>query len=656
MKISDETYIQKALAARSAVAKALQDPKVADLVKRARDLNPMAVEESKRWSMNHPLVKAASRALMKAQYEVLSKANPPGIGTWIGFNFYDLRGPAYFLFPLLTPFIQMIPKRGKVNAGVGTVAHWKATRNPNSTYIYAGVQEGQRNATATPNEIDYLATYKELGMEGGNTFTSQWAGEGYTDNLADEHFRNLSRLRLQEEMITLLGNSGTATGNLGFALGQAPNVTASLLTSDTFNSPATAGLGTVNAAAAVVAITGMGLNPGGQGGYNAPPTVANGLVPTSTRTNVDGTTLVVNGGTSAISNVSNVVATNATAKWVQFTCAAVKGAVAYAWYVFAGTNSGAITINSSLALAAITSSPKVVIGAAPAGTQFANATGLSTDYSYQSTDFDGLLTYAFQNGYWNDMANGSFTPIGNGQVKEIETDLAYLWNNYQAQPDAIWCSSDVRASLDSAVIYSSTGTNSYIFQYQKDSQGGLLGGFLVSAYKSKYSINPEGGSAIPIRLHPMLPPGTLYYDINTNPYPHSRIPAVREFMTQRDYYSIEWPVITREWTYGTYVHEVLAHYMPWVSAIRTGVGPFVAPCWIAAVVFNENFTTGVRVNIVRNFLLSWEKKSGLGKLVVGLYRMHGEAVAEMTKKSGLLKKVFTKVFNYALRKAQEQSA
>src|SRR5919109_5567210 len=336
MRISDETYAQRTLMARAAVAQALKDPKVSDLVKRARELSPTALDEHKKWSMNHPLVRAASRAIIKAQYEAMQKVNPPGIGTWIGFNFYDLRGPAYFLFPLLTPFIQMIGRRGKVNAGTGTVAHWKATRNPNSTYIYAGVQEGQRNATATPDEVDYLATYKELGMEGGNTFTSQWAGEGYTDNLGDEHFRNLARLRLQEEMMTLLGNSGTATGNLGYALGQAPNITATLVTSDTFNVPATAGYAAnTNVSAAVVAITPMGMNPGGQAGYGAPPTVTSGLTPTSTRTNVDGTTLAVNGGTSQISNISANSQTNATAKWVKFTVPAVKGAVGYAWYIYA---------------------------------------------------------------------------------------------------------------------------------------------------------------------------------------------------------------------------------------------------------------------------------------------------------------------------------
>jgi hypothetical protein len=550
MRISQEMYAAATAQSRKQMAKALSDPKIGALCKQAREI------EFKNWSPEHPLVKQAARALIKA-----------GVTTSLGFNFFDLRGPAYFIFPLLTPFIQMIGKQGKVNAGVGTAAHWKATRNPNSTYVYAGVLEGQRNAEATPNEVDYLATYKELGMEGGASFTSQFAGEGYTDNLADEHFRNLARLRLQEEMITLWGNSGTAAGNLGFALGQAPNVTATL-------SAGTGPLGTgANVVVAVVAITGMGVNPGGQAGYAQPPTVTGGLTTNYTRTNADGSTTNVACGISQISNVAAIVTTNATAQVVNVSVPAQKGAVAYAW--FWGVNTSATLAN--VKIGAITAWPNYQINAAATGTQVGTAAGLSVDNSFQPTDFDGLGTYSFNNGYWNDMGGGSFTPNGNGQVAQIEADLQYLWENYQAQPDAIWVSADVRASLESAVIFSSTGTNSYIFQYTRDSQGGLLGGFFVTAYKSKYSISPEGGAAIPIRLHPMFPQGTLMYDINTNPYPHSRIPAVRTFLTQRDYYAIEWPIVTRQWTFGTYVHEVLAHYMPWITAIRTGIGPWVAP-------------------------------------------------------------------------------
>jgi hypothetical protein len=557
MRIDQNMYKAAITEARGNVAKQMSPgSELAILMKRAMPKTLGGEVDPKEWGFDHPLVKAVGRVLIKA-----------GLTTSTGFNFYDLRGPAYFIFPLLTPFIQSIPRQGRVNAGVGTAAHWKATRNPNSTYVYGGVQEGQRNATATPNEVDYLATYKELGMEGGETFTAQFAGEGYTDNLADEHFRNLARLRLQEEMMTLWGNSGTAAGNLGFALGQAPNVTSVAV--------AGTGLGSAaNVVACVVAITAYGMNPGGQAGYAAPPSVANGITPSYTRQNADGSTTPVACGISQISNVAAIVTTpNAANGTVKLSVPAVKGAVGYAW--FWGINVAASTANCKLG--AITAWPNYTVSAAAAGVQLANATGLSVDNSYQPTDFDGLGTYAFQNGLWTDMGGGSFTPAGNGQVAEIESDLQYLWTNFQAQPDAIWVSADVRASLESAVIFSSTGSNSYIFQYTKDNQGGLMGGFLVTAYKSKYSVNPEGGEAIPIRLHPMFPQGTIMYDIAKNPYPHSRIPAVRSFLMQRDYYAIEWPIVTRQWTFGTYVQEVLAHYMPWVSAIRTGVGPFVAP-------------------------------------------------------------------------------
>src|SRR6266478_5644777 len=232
MKSMDQNFYKAAMAgSRSSMAKAYAPgSELAILMKRAMPKTLGGEVDPKDWNWDHPLVKAVGRALIKA-----------GVTTSTGFNFFDLRGPAYFIFPLLTPFILLLPRQGRVNDGVGTAAHWKATRNPNSTFVYAGVLEGQRNATATPNEIDYLATYKELGMEGGETFTSQWAGEGYTDNLADEHFRNLARLRLQEEMMTLHGNSGTATGNLGFQLGTPSNVTAALVTSDTYNVPASTG-------------------------------------------------------------------------------------------------------------------------------------------------------------------------------------------------------------------------------------------------------------------------------------------------------------------------------------------------------------------------------------------------------------------------------
>ena len=398
MRIDQELYATATLESRRQMAKALAvNPVLAKLCLEAMALPP------REWSLENDLVKRAGREYMKA----LMKA---GITTSLGFNFYDLRGPSYMIFPLNTPFIQMIGRQGKVNAGVGTTAHWKATTNPNSTYTYAGVLEGQRNATATPNEVDYFATYKELGEEGGETFTAQWAGEGYTDNLADEHFRNLARLRLQEEMMTLWGNSGPATlnsiatGNLGVALGQptTPNV----VVSGTAGSLATG----TNVYVRVVAITPMGVNPGGQAGYNKPPTVSGGLTAFTTRQNADGTSVNVAGGISQISNISAVATANSSGS-VYASTPPAKGAVAYAW--FWGLNANATS--GTLSLGAITAWPSVTItkqNPLGASAYLDNSSGLSVDNSYEVKDFDGLGTYSMLRGNWADMNGGSFTPAG----------------------------------------------------------------------------------------------------------------------------------------------------------------------------------------------------------------------------------------------------
>jgi len=72
------------------------------------------------------------------------------------------------------------------------------------------------------------------------------------------------------------------------------------------------------------------------------------------------------------------------------------------------------------------------------------------------------------------------------------------------------------------------------------------------------------------------------------------------------------------------------------------------PCWITAVVFDENFFTGPRVNLVRNWLVEEFEPSGLGaKLVMGLYRKYGQRVAKVVEKNSILK-----LFNKVLAKAE----
>jgi len=77
------------------------------------------------------------------------------------------------------------------------------------------------------------------------------------------------------------------------------------------------------------------------------------------------------------------------------------------------------------------------------------------------------------------------------------------------------------------------------------------------------------------------------------------------------------------------------------------------PCWIAAVVFEENFFTGPRVNLVRNWLVHDFEPSGLGaKLVMHLYRKYGQRVAKIVERDSMLKRGFRRLFDNALAKAE----
>ncbi len=512
-----------------------------------------------------------------------------GLSTSTGYNFYDLRGPAYLIYPVNTPFRNSLPRWGKVNAGYGTMVNWKYTSLGPGT-SYAGAAEGKRVASVGPNENNGVAQYAEIGIERSVTFTAEFAGEGYTDNVADEHIRGAHELWLQEESLILFGNQGSGANANGFQLGTANTPSTSAYAHATNPGPNDGGAGysgSTHVSVRVVELTALGYPNNAQYGYQAAPTVAGaGLVPVYTRNNADGTTDPINGGTGAVSAASNV--TTVTTEFVLAEVTPKKGAFAWAWYVDVTDATTPTTANA--VLQAITTVPYVYLGGGATGTQAANATGLSTDHSAQALDFSGIVAWDVTSGTYTNMSDLTATsPVtgttNNGllnpgmaasqntvpAVAEIEYDLEQQWNSLQAVADEIWCAADVKRNIQAALFTNTSGVPAYRFEVSRDAQGNILGGFTVSGYKSLYSMKATGAEELPIKIHPMMPPGTMLYRKTTNPYPHSRIPGVSGMFVQRDYYGIEWPVVTRTWTFGTYCHEVYGDYLPAFLNVRTGI-------------------------------------------------------------------------------------
>lgn len=514
------------------------------------------------------------RQLVKGTWDGSIGFAKAGVTTALGYNFIDLRGPANLLYPVNTPFRDQIARTGAVNAGVGTMAQWKSTRNVGSQY--AGVPESQRAQVATPDENNFASSYHAIGVERNVSVEAEWAGEGFTGNLADEHLRGLQELWLQEEGIILLGNDGTgALGQNGFLLGTAPAPVAALATGGAIT---TATLVT----GYVVLLTGLGNPSNSQYGYQQAPSVLNGLVPTFTVSAPGtGTSITYNGGMSAISAASNSVTTTGGTLSVKFTVQPnstvgtggyPNGTFGFAWFV--SVNGTPTTANAFLT--AITQFPTFTLTTnPPTSGQAANAAGLNADHSAQPTDFTGLLSWAASFGYWKDLQGAQLTSLPGGQCAEIETALEFFFTTYQAGVDAIWGSPDAITSLQRTILKNgSSAQGGYQVFMTRDNQDNVLGGIIVSGYQSRYAVDsPMGANVIPLKMHPMIPLGTIYFDISKNPYPQSRIPATREIFLMRDYYGYEWPAINRAWAFGTYANVTLAHYTPWLSGVITGIGP-----------------------------------------------------------------------------------
>jgi len=340
----------------------------------------------------------------------------------------------------------------------------------------------------------------------------------------------------------------------------------------------------------VIELTMLGNPVNSQFGYQAAPTVGSGtgLSVSWNRTNADSTQDTIYGGMGKVSAASAVV-TATTAK--PFVAAWVKpkpGAFAWAWYVDV-TDSGSPAAGNAV-LGAITTVPYVVLGQAGAGTQTAAATGLSTDNSAQPLETTGLIGWAIKGGTFINTGDLTVTNPATGSanngnitqgmaglsgvpgVMEIDYDLEQQFLAMQATADCMYMDPTARRVVSACILKGASSLPSpYRFNIERDGQGNIIGAFAVSAYYSQYTMKETGSETIPIRTHTMLPPGTILYDKSQNPYPHSRLPGVRGLFVQMDYYSPEWALVSRNYPFGTYVHEALGHYIPALTTVRTGI-------------------------------------------------------------------------------------
>jgi hypothetical protein len=458
-----------------------------------------------------------------------------------GLTFYDLENGALFLYPVLTPLRNMIPR----TSGKGGIqANWKAITKVNASGMRIGISGGNRGGVQAVTTADYSASYKGIGIETNVDFEAQYAGQNFDDVRAIAGRTGLEALMLGEEAMILGGNgSAVPLGTTG---------TPTLAASTTGGT-----LGTLTLSVICFALTLDGVING---------SVSGGIQGSITRTNADGSSDTFGGGSGQKSTAATVSVTGSTGS-VTASVAAKSGALGYAWFWGVG---------GSEVLGAITALNSVAILANATGTQTA-ASIAAADNSTNSLAFDGLLYQALKSGSGATVITqptgtaGVGTPLTSdsaGGIVEIDNVLKLMWDNFRLSPDTIWVNSQEALNISKKIVAgSSTAAQRFVFNAD---QANIGGGIMVRSYLNRFSM--AGGQVLDIKVHPNMPAGTILFTTKMLPYPISNVGNLMQMKMRQEYYQIEWPLRSRKYEYGIYADGVLQHYAPFSLAVITNVG------------------------------------------------------------------------------------
>jgi hypothetical protein len=450
---------------------------------------------------------------------------------------YDLEQGARLFYPITTIFRNLIPR---MTGGLGIQANWRSVTAVNPSRIAMGLSEGHRGGAMAQTTTDNLAKFYTNGMDNFVTEQAYLAGLTFEDLMALAQTTLLQGVMEGEELADIGGNNsillGTAT---------APTLT-SAITGGTIPTGTTYSV-------IVVALTYDGV---------IRSTVTGGVMLPYTRANMDGSTDTIQGFSGKVSTNTTTTIASGTTGSIAVTTPAVSGAFGYAWFL--GT-AGAETLNK------ITGSSAATLTAVSAGGAQAATAIPTTDTSTNALQYNGLLTQILapsSGAYVADLGGQPLTTAGSGSggLTELNTALTSFFTNYRLIPTDIFMSATDQTAAAKLIL---TGnTNLAPFFMGASAEDGLMGATTFKRY-----INPIGfGSPyLDVHAHPFIPPGTIIFYSRTNPYPLSNVPNLIRKLCRRDYWSVEWPVVTLQRTMGVYFDGLLQMYFPPAFGIITGV-------------------------------------------------------------------------------------
>jgi hypothetical protein len=467
------------------------------------------------------------------------------VTTATGFNGYELERPAKVIVPVVTPLINMLPRRR--GAGVDVV-HWKAITSFDTQRNWGTMAEG-----ALPSQVTYAVaqmqnTVQTIGLMNSVSFQAQWRGRSLE---ADVRARRIAELLYQVKMTEerwVLGASSL------LMVPPAPVLATS------------ASGGTLAAGTYWVKVTAKN---------------AQGETTGSAASKVTTT-----GATSQIS-ITVFTVPNATQYNVYIASGASYPGDAAAW-LQAGISGGAApqpAVGATVTLAdGVTTLPSGEVNpailtltlAAPPAT---SGTALSSVASNTAKSFvdgggnslmwDGLIAQALNNA---SQANGATLgaqvaqpsdPSGKLALSDIDNLLAAMYLQAAGDPDHLVMNPLDNVRLTNLVV--GAGQLRYVVQAGESAEQGQL----TAQYRVTRYLNKSTGKEMPIIIDRYCPQGCIVFLPMSTPFPTPEVANAVEIETNQEYWGVDFALTDSNYKFADYVDETLkVYYLGGLGVLR----------------------------------------------------------------------------------------
>lgn len=479
--------------------------------------------------------------------EVAKATNTSGLLVSTGVQGYDLSG-LVSLVPVNVPARNNTSAFPRRIAGEGSqTAVWRALLNINSQQADVAVGMDFAGSLVKLSEQDVFAPYKPLATAGRVTLDAVAVARNFADALAVDELQTLIQLFIGQDIHIINSQNWS--------------------------------LGTVSAPSLVGSTTGGSIASGAQ--VNVKVCARSGA------------NYFLGGSSAASSNAQLTVGTTTSTNSVTASLAAVKGAVAYDWFVGSSSSNQVYLTTTTVASVTITSIPTAAqaLPSLPLLSATAPTTPPTADTSFNANNwYNGIIastlgdygstapvtpgTGTASGATFIDNA-GAAPSISGGNVDILDTINDKLWASVQLSPTAYMMNS-LQGDEISKGLLASTAAVTYLPPTDADARTNLAGGGFVGRYINKAA----GGVPVPIEIHPHVAPGTIIARTDRVPFPGSNIGSVFEVRCQYDTMRFDYAANYNpgvlgggpRYDYETRSMETLVNRAPVAQAIASNIG------------------------------------------------------------------------------------